>query len=391
MADLNKHIFNIHDLILVLIMFQCIVLSILLLTTSQGKKASNILLCLFLVGVGLDAWDTLIYWSSIIKYEHFKDSIQIFFIFKVSVFIAAPALYLYVKSVLYSDYDSIKQEWKHAIPVLLFPIFLVALYHNLGEKALWDAKTDFDILFNNPFFHGYIMARHAVFIFYGGLSIRLLHKYREKIQESFSDIEKIDASWLKILVMGFVSIWVYYFVAYLLHFIIDMSTVGDIVGKGSNYLTFIFINTLVFYSLMNTNMFKGIKKGSDDGAANLEPVNLLDKHHISALTRAMENDKLYLNPEITLEQLAAHTRIAVRNVSTVINRNFEKNFFEFINYYRIEHAKKLLSGSDEGVSMLDIMNDSGFNSKSSFNRFFKKYAQMTPSEYRKRQRAEAAE
>jgi AraC-like DNA-binding protein len=72
----------------------------------------------------------------------------------------------------------------------------------------------------------------------------------------------------------------------------------------------------------------------------------------------------------------------VRQVSNIINRHFKKNFYEYVNYYRVEQAKALLLQADQQASMLDVMADAGFNSKSAFNRYFKKFVNMTPTEFR---------
>ena len=75
----------------------------------------------------------------------------------------------------------------------------------------------------------------------------------------------------------------------------------------------------------------------------------------------------------------------------IINRHFNRNFFEFVNYYRIEEAKKMLRDQDSmDKSVLNIMLDVGFNSKAAFNTFFKKFVGLTPSQYRKKMQTEAA-
>src|SRR5690606_24077483 len=104
---------------------------------------------------------------------------------------------------------------------------------------------------------------------------------------------------------------------------------------------------------------------------------------VDQIVGAMTERKHYLEPELTLEQLADQLGLSARLVSNIINRKFNKNFFEFINYYRVEEAKAIITSRPEHVSMLDVMADSGFNSKSAFNRFFKKYTGMTPTEFRK--------
>nr|WP_252738503.1 helix-turn-helix domain-containing protein [Saccharophagus degradans] len=99
----------------------------------------------------------------------------------------------------------------------------------------------------------------------------------------------------------------------------------------------------------------------------------------------MHEDKLYLESSLTLEVLAGKLSISPRTLSTVINRHYGCNFFEFINDFRIEDAKKrMVDPARSGATMLDIMYEVGFNSKATFNSFFKKHEGMTPREYRKK-------
>jgi AraC-like DNA-binding protein len=105
---------------------------------------------------------------------------------------------------------------------------------------------------------------------------------------------------------------------------------------------------------------------------------------IGRLNTTMEHDKLFLNPEITLPELAKSIDIPSYQLSRIINEKFECNFFDFINGYRVNEVKsKLNDPTFSNLSLLGIAFDSGFNSKSAFNRIFKKTTGLTPSEFKK--------
>ena len=105
---------------------------------------------------------------------------------------------------------------------------------------------------------------------------------------------------------------------------------------------------------------------------------------LNKLTALMESEKFYLDPQLTLYKLSELSGIPQYKISKALNTIQKQNFFEFINTYRVEHVKKmLLEGQANKMNLLGIAMDSGFNSKASFNRIFKKIAGMTPSAWMK--------
>ena len=89
--------------------------------------------------------------------------------------------------------------------------------------------------------------------------------------------------------------------------------------------------------------------------------------------------------ELTLDQLAGQLSMKAKLLSQVINEVLGQNFFDFINRYRIQEARRLLTNPvDPKVTVLEILYEVGFNSKSSFNTLFKKYTGLTPTEFRRR-------
>jgi len=100
----------------------------------------------------------------------------------------------------------------------------------------------------------------------------------------------------------------------------------------------------------------------------------------------MLEEKPYLNPSLTINELGRKISVSPRALSQIINESLGVNFFDFVNSYRVEEAKQFLTDhSNQNRNILDILLDVGFNSKSVFNRVFKKYTGMTPSEFKKSQ------
>ena len=107
--------------------------------------------------------------------------------------------------------------------------------------------------------------------------------------------------------------------------------------------------------------------------------------HKQNLDQIMQSRKEYLRPDLTLPRLAQAVGCSVNNLSQVINSGFGTSFFDYLNRYRIEHARKLLANSDsQSNAILHIAFTVGFNSNSAFYSAFKKYVGMTPAQYRQK-------
>ncbi|WP_240916527.1 AraC family transcriptional regulator [Pedobacter sp. HDW13] len=102
------------------------------------------------------------------------------------------------------------------------------------------------------------------------------------------------------------------------------------------------------------------------------------------LKQYMAEEKPFLNPALTIQEVSKHIRVPVRDLSLLINHKLEQHFYDFVNAYRIETAMDILRDGTKGkLTILEILYDVGFNSKSSFNTAFKKHTGKTPTVYRK--------
>ncbi|MFO7890824.1 MAG: two-component regulator propeller domain-containing protein [bacterium] len=108
------------------------------------------------------------------------------------------------------------------------------------------------------------------------------------------------------------------------------------------------------------------------------------EEYLQKIKTALEQEEFYKEENVSLEKLANILSLPPHHISQVINERMEKNFNDLINYYRIEEAKRILKDLSRERTILEIAFDVGFNSKTSFNRAFKKYTSMTPSQFRNR-------
>jgi AraC-like DNA-binding protein len=107
------------------------------------------------------------------------------------------------------------------------------------------------------------------------------------------------------------------------------------------------------------------------------------ENYLNKLQKYIQTDKPHLNSAITLPELAQNLSMSIHHLSQIINQRLNQNFYEFINHYRVEEAKKMiLDPAYKHLTIAAIGYDSGFNSNSSFNSVFKKATGKTPSQYR---------
>lgn len=374
-ARVSKLLFNINDLALILVATACLMHALALFI--HRTHTAKILLALFLCCTAARALDTLFYWSTAVKAELMPLAPHIFFVLKVSFFIEPVLLYFFTRSVIYFDQKITRIDMLHFIPALIFACAVPFIYHTLGAK-LPEALLDYQILDNNWIFSAAISWAKVSYVLYAAISFRLLLAHRSRLQDTTSNTEGIDANWLMLLVGGFLVLWSYrgfgqIFTQFGFHWI------PDILGVSANWLMFLLINTLVFLGLTRA---ANVKQQSTRDILHHEPPAHFTEEQIARLEKVMRTKKAYLDPELSLEQLSTMTSLPQKLLSAIINRHMGRNFFEYVNYYRVLHAKALLESSNNSLSMLDIMAESGFNSKSAFNRFFKKFSDRTPTQYK---------
>ncbi len=224
-------------------------------------------------------------------------------------------------------------------------------------------------------------------LFYTGLSYFTIRKHQKKIQQFSSNTEDINLNWLEYII--------------LILFIVNIVYVIYNLSYNPNSLNF-FINSvflLVIYfvgynSLKQKEIYPVEKKqreelisidNSETGEIKRKLISEEELLRIKVqLEKVMETQKPYLDSELNLIKLSELLSVSTHQLSYTINTGFQKNFFQYVNEYRIEYAKKLLKDSSKNkLSILGIAYESGFNSKTSFNTTFKKLTNQTPSEFKK--------
>jgi AraC-like DNA-binding protein len=134
--------------------------------------------------------------------------------------------------------------------------------------------------------------------------------------------------------------------------------------------------------ITRTEIASSVKQSEKQYRKSALDTQMIDQYE-TTLIAFMQKTKIYLDTEISLEVLASKVKIPKHHLTQLLNERFKKNFYAFINEYRITEAIKRLKDANSDENILSLAFDCGFNSKSSFNNYFKKLTGLTPSLYRK--------
>ncbi|MDK8465445.1 helix-turn-helix domain-containing protein [Marinobacter sp. SS13-12] len=365
------------DLVLLTSIIQSLSLAIFLMLPFNVGLISNRLLVATLVFFAAGLGEIFLY-SSGLALEHPNFA----YLGTLIGLLQAGTLYLYAQSLMYQDFRLRKE---HLVHTLLFwvvgAIFLVEYYlQPTGTKVQILLERDHPGVLTSPLL---AVAIHAVFLGYLYATIRAITRFGIGLRQIFSSIENKQLAWLRMLLIGYAVAWTVSML-YCLTAHVFRSAPGTEWVAGAGAVTgFVFINFLMVNSLRQPVIFSGL---AADQAALLaeETPPQFDQALKERLEWKMRENKPHLHSNLTLEQLARKVDAHPKEVSRVINQGFGCNFFEFVSGYRLAEAKARLADPANTSNILQVMYDSGFNSKSVFNTAFKNDTGLTPSEYRHR-------
>jgi AraC-like DNA-binding protein len=370
----------------------CVLFSALLVATNPPKNISNYFLAAFLLTHACIPLHELMMWGAEFKHTVRDNFPQIYFVGSFAYYIDAALLYFYVKALIFRDFHLRKKDYYHLIPITLFAIFMIATYFRfpLPQRMEWINNETF--VYGAPYITSDFMCK-ILRVVYCVACFHLILKYKALLKATHSNLEKVNVFWLKLLVVGFLTVTIMEaflslskFIGVVIHFDFQHVSLAffEFVGLSGYYVTFILVCMLVFTSMRYFANFEAIRQKKEPEPVK-KPVQekLLNPEYAEKIDSVMRSEKPYLMADVTLDMLAEKLAIPARDLSMIINRHFDNNFYEFINNYRIEEAKKILiDPKNKDKTITDIYLEVGFNSKSVFNTFFKKIVGLTPSEYR---------
>ena len=356
--------------------FQFLFFSIFLLTHKKGRKISNRILSIFLISKFFGICNALI--TAVFGkyfYIHFPHAFMLGISF---LFLVGPSVYFYTKSLVFQDFAFKRKDAIHLVPFLFHSVYMIFKYH------IYSAEVKRNIL-NTGIHAPYISIIFDVgllllMIIYLVASLGIMSNFQNRLKEEYSNIRRVNLSWLRFLVIGLCLIWI----LDVSHFAINVASNSYPYKMSIVLLGFLFLyaNIIVYFGLKQPEIFSGIKEKSKYKTSSLTKSQI--EQYKKKLLEYMENEKPYLEPELKIQDLAADLSLHPRYLSQVINETLDQNFYDFINDYRIKEAQDQLIDRENGHrTVLEILYDVGFNAKSTFNHVFKKKTGVTPTQYRK--------
>lgn len=356
---------------------QGIFLGIILITLKRGNRIANRVMGILVILFSLSISHILLLRSGLyLKAPHLiMTNHPLLFLF-------GPLFLLYVSIIIKKRFTFKPAYLLHLIPFVVYVIYLMPFYLKSGAYKIWYIEhwqTTGKLI---DYVVGPLQIIHLfTYIF---IINKIQRKHSENLKATFSTIEKINLSWIRTVSYMLASIFAVMASFYLLVFLgyqqLVISYGGDLIAL----LVAISMYTAGYFAIKQPEIFSSIEEFPPFKKYESSPLtpDRVEKY-LQKLLEVMETDKPYLSGDLTIQTLAQRLGIPSYQVSQIINDRLKQNFFDFVNGYRVEEAKKRLRDPNyQHYSILSIAFDVGFNSKSAFNAAFKKHTQSTPSAFR---------
>jgi len=360
--------------------FVSLLMAFFLYTVKTENKLANRLFAWFFIVSAIDL-------SGFFVFEYIQDFLNLVIFRWTICLLAMPLFYLYVLAVCYSDF---RLKWKHSLhllPIIVVNlVFLPRFYLGMNKELLNSIDQMPEIYFIQ-------ILIEFQYVFYIVSAFLVLKQYKEIYLENYANPSSLTYKYLFQMTIVFL-------IAHCLVALKNVLRYSDyrqvflwlnvVVGTVALFVTC----WLVMKALNHPELFRGINsklKLTKDILPEINDSTIeVKEHHNEVINEQILNLKQYmtekepfLDPSLTIQELANQIDIPVRDLSVLINHKMDQHFFDFVNEYRIKKAMNILKDqSKSDLTVLEILYEVGFNSKSSFNTSFKKYTNLTPTAYR---------
>ncbi|MEM7367490.1 MAG: helix-turn-helix domain-containing protein [Bacteroidota bacterium] len=360
--------FHYVSLIDFLALVQGVLLGIILIGGNRSNRPS-LFLGLFLLSYSIELLPSILEDSSFIESHP-----QFLFLPIRFLFLSPLLLYLYAKSL--TQAISLTSSWPAFIPAALEVMVMTGLVIFLKIDQL-DGQERIRMI-NGYQVYFYVGILYATV--YSLMTIRFIHRHQKRVMDYFSNTKNKHLKWVKGIAVFLILFGLSWFVPlFLPDFVMEEVAIPFL-----SSINVIFIFWVGLSGLRQPSVDIQVE-ASTPKVIRMEPSINGDKQDeiFQSLKQIMREEQLYKEPDLTLPTLAKRLNMTRRNLSQLINQKTGGNFNLFINQYRIEEAKRLLSDSSfDHLNMLGIAMEAGFNSKATFFAVFKKIEGLSPGAYK---------
>lgn len=352
-----------------LIIFLSYFFALFLISRKAQKKWANPILALLLSLLGTQMLLIFLRWTNIYPNLTIITGLNCTF-----AFLYGPLIWLYTQAHIYENFQPRWQQLRHFGPYMLM-VFLVIFF-------------EFKFCQSYPFmFYLYALSISA----YLAISFLAIRQYRKELRQLYAHDTKKHLRWLQLALILFSGVTVADILQYSLDYIWSEHNYWNLWTETSVFLLIIvFVSVMIYKALQHPQLFAEIPPSqilSQDNspkyvASSLNPAQALT--HLENLQNYMLQEKPYLNPNLSLKELAHQLSLSPRHLSQIINEQLGQNFMDFVNTYRVEEAKaRFENPKDHKETVLEVMYEVGFNSKSVFNTVFKRKTSLTPTQFKR--------
>ncbi|WP_289657995.1 helix-turn-helix domain-containing protein [Flavobacterium panacagri] len=363
--------------------FVSLLLAFFLLTVKTKNKLANRLFALYLLFFAIDNIGIFI------SDDFVKSHFNLEFFRWTTCALTLPVFYLYIVSVCFTDFRLKTRHLLHAIPFIITNVaFTTRLYllSDAEKRQFYDHRSQMPELYGFQLMLGFQIVIYSIAVFF------VLKKYRELYQENYANPKTSIFKWLFQLAAVVFALYYLSMAKNSLRYT-DFNSLWIWANVMMQFLALVVTCWFVLNALNYPELFRGI-----DSKLELTK-DMLHKHNetvqikenqneaiaaqIAVLKQYMNEKEPFLDPSLTIQELSNQIDIPVRDLSILINHHINQHFFDFVNEYRIQKAMSILKNPlKNDLTILEILYEVGFNSKSSFNTYFKKYTNLTPTAYR---------
>lgn len=394
--------FGFYSSLLLISFTQGVVYSILLfLKAVKTENKSNYWLSVFIFLCSLFIAPWMLGFAGWYDNQPYRDFM--FYMPFQHLFFLGPLIFFYTQSLLNPHFKISTKDFLHFLPGILY--VLVMLFFWIYDVFIFKGYYFYENQVDKDFDTWYQYSGFISMTIYFGLSLRYYFQYKKLIVHVASNADALLFEWIRNYLFAFLSM-----ICIKMFFTI-LSVFFPVLDSYKGSWWFFLMFSIVLYYIAITGYSNAVisKIAFQLSVLNNQPAYLLSSNSVpektvidiehevfettsspeillwkSKIETLIQKEKLYQNPELNLTDLAKKLETNASVISKTINQGYRMNFNDYVNNFRIEAVKANLSnGEHKKSTLLGIAYDCGFNSKSTFNRAFKKNTGKTPKEYLK--------